>query len=118
MLKTLPVHEPNDIYDTTSRLFTLQSLFSMGKTAHAIELLSDDRFVNLDANLRYFAQKYREVLANRDERRDTFASVRGTPFRRVERLFYVYILAQSAEVESMLARLMTLEGRLDEPNQQ
>ena len=58
LLKTLPVHEPNDIYDTTFRLFTLQSPFRMPKTAHAIELLSDDRFVNLGANLRYFQQKY------------------------------------------------------------
>src|SRR5215469_8457235 len=32
LLKTLPVHEPNDLYDTTFRLFTLQSPFRMGKT--------------------------------------------------------------------------------------
>jgi len=87
LLKTLPVHEPNDLYDTTFRLFTLQSPFRMGKTAHAIELLSDDRFVNLGANLRYFQEKYEAILASRDERRDMLASVRGTPYRRVERFF-------------------------------
>ena len=32
LLKTLPVHQPNDLYDTTFRLFTLQSPFRMGKT--------------------------------------------------------------------------------------
>jgi hypothetical protein len=42
------------------------------------------------------------------------ASVRGTPYRRVERLFYNYIKAQRAEVESMLARLSALEGQPDE----
>jgi hypothetical protein len=114
LLKTLPVHEPNDIYDTTFRLFTLQSPFRMPKTAHAIELLSDDRFVNLGANLRYFQQKYDSILAGHNQQRDMLASVRGTPYRRVERLFYSYIKAQHDEVESMLARLPALEGRPDE----
>jgi hypothetical protein len=78
-------------------------------------LLSDDRFVNLGANLRYFQQKYEAILASHDERRDTLASVRGTPYRRVERLFYGYIKAQRAEVDSMLTRLSALEGQPDEP---
>ena len=111
LLKTLPVHDPNDLYDTTFRLFTLQSPFRMGKTQHAIDLLSDERFVNLGANLRYFRGKYDAILARHDERRDMLASVRGTPFRRIERLFYDYIQAQHAEVESMLARLSTQEGQ-------
>ena len=65
-MKTLPVYEPNDLYDTSFRLFTLQSPFRMGKTEHAIELLSDDRFVKLDANLRYFRDKYDAILAKYD----------------------------------------------------
>ena len=114
LLKTLPVHEPNELYDTTFRLFTLQSPFRMGKTAHTIELLSDDRFVNLAANLHYFREKYDAILASRNEQRDMLASVRGTPYRRVERLFYDYIKAQRTEVESMLARLSALEDQPDE----
>ncbi len=82
LLKTLPVHEPNELYDTTFRLFTLQSPFRMGKTQRAIDLLSDERFVNLDANLRYFREKYDTILASHDEARDRLASVRGTPHRR------------------------------------
>ena len=115
LLKTLPVLEPNDLYDTTFRLFTLQSPFRMGKTQHAIDLLSDERFVNLGANLHYFRDKYEMILASHDERRDMLASVRGTPYRRVERLFYDYIKAQRTEVESMLARLSAPEGQPDEP---
>jgi hypothetical protein len=114
LLKTLPVHEPNDIYDTTFRLFTLQSPFRMPKTAHAIKLLSDNRFVNLGANLRYFQQKYGSILAGHNQQHDMLASVRGTPYRRVERLFYNYIKAQHDEVESMLARLPALESQPDE----
>lgn len=114
LLKTLPVHEPNDLYDTTFRLFTLQSPFRMPKTAHAIELLSDERFVNLGANLRYFRERYKTILANHDERRDMLASVRGTPDRRVGRLYYDYIKTQENEVESMLAKLPTLESPPDD----
>jgi hypothetical protein len=112
-LKTLPVHEPNDLYDMTFRLFTLQSPFRMGKTQHAMDLLSDERFVDLGSNLHYFRYKYEAILASHDERRDMLASVRGTPYRRVERLFYDYIKAQRAEVEAMLARLPAREGQPD-----
>ncbi len=110
LLKTLPIHEPNDLYDTTFRLFTLQSPFRMGKTQHAIELLSDARFVDLGTNLRYFRDKYDAILAGRDEKHDMLASVRGTPHRRIERLHYDYIKSQRAEVEGMLNRLSTLES--------
>jgi hypothetical protein len=115
LLKTLPVHEPNDLYDTAFRLFTLQSPFMMGKTQRAIDLLSDERFVELDTNLRYFREKYDAILARRDERHDMLASVRGTPYRRIERLYYDYIRTQRAEVESMLERLTPLEDRAQEP---
>src|SRR5262249_36563606 len=91
LLKTLPVHEPNDLYDTTFRLFTLQSPFRMGKTRHAIELLSYARFVDLGANLRFFREKYDAILVDRNEQHGGLASVRGTPFRRIERRHYDYI---------------------------
>ena len=115
LLKTLPVHEPNDLYDTTFRLFTLQSPFRMGKTERAIDLLSDQRFVQLDANLRFFQKKYDTILAGRDEEGDMLSSVRGTSYRRVERLYYEYIKTQRAEVEGMLDRLSSLEDQGDGP---
>jgi hypothetical protein len=105
LLKTLPVHRPNDLYDTTFRLFTLQSPFLVGKTRRAIELLSDERFLDLETNLRYFDERYGMILARHDERRDAMASVRGTPFRRVERLYYDYIHAQRDAVRAMLLRV-------------
>jgi hypothetical protein len=110
LVKTLPVHAPNDLYDTTFRLFTLQSPFRMGKTEQAVDLLSDPRFVHLDANLRYFGEKYDAILAAHDEERDRLASVRGTPYRRIGRLYYDYIKAQRADVTSMLDRLPELES--------
>jgi hypothetical protein len=56
----------------------------IGKTKRAVDLLSDKRFVKLDANLRYFREKYDAILASHDERHNRLASVRGTPYRRVD----------------------------------
>jgi hypothetical protein len=109
LLKTLPVHDPNELYDTTFRLFTLQSPLLRGKTQRAIDLLSDERFVDLDANLHYFERRYVAILAQHDEQRDTMASVRGTPFRRIEQLYYHYIREQRDEVELMLGHLLAGE---------
>jgi hypothetical protein len=86
----------------------------MSKTEHAIELLSEDRFVDLGANLRYFREKYDAILSSRDASRDGLASVRGSPYRRVEHLHYDYIKKQSAEVEFMLKRLSTFNGSTTE----
>jgi hypothetical protein len=55
----------------------------MGKTQRAIALLSDQRFVDLNTNLHYFARRYDAILAQHDEQRDFMASVRGTQFHRV-----------------------------------
>ena len=108
LLKTLPVHDPNDLYDTTFRLFTLQSPLLRGKTQRAIDLFLDERFVDLNTNLHYFARRYNAILAQHDEQRDSLASVRGTRFRRVEGLYYGYIRSQSTEVRSMLDRIAAM----------
>jgi negative regulator of sigma E activity len=71
--------------------------------------------VKLDANLRYFEKEYDTILASHDEQRDMLASVRGTPYRRVERLYYEYIKVQRAEVDSMLDRLSGLEDHAGGP---
>ena len=114
LLKTLPVHDPNDLYDTTFRLFTLQSPFLRGKTQRAIELLSDQRVVDLNANLYYFQRRYDAILAQHDEQRDAMASVRGTRFRRVEGLYYDYIHLQRTEVQSMLNRIVAMPTTSEE----
>jgi hypothetical protein len=96
-------------------LFTLQSPFLMGKTQRAIDLLSDQRFVDLVVNLHYFAERYGTILAQRDEQRDSMASVRGTRFRRVEGLYYDYIHSQNTEVHSMLNRIAAMPETSSQP---
>jgi len=110
LVKTLPVHEPNDVYYTRFRLLAVQSPFRRGKTANAVRLLSDPRFVDLDANLHYFRDRYDEILTSHDYRRDPLASVRGTPYRRVERLHYDYINTQLQDVDELLRRLAAYDA--------
>lgn len=83
--------------------------FRMGKTRHAVELLSDERFVDLAANLRHFRDKYSAILARCQQRGNGLASVRETPYRRGERLHCAYIEAQRDEVVALLERVATAE---------
>ena len=110
LVKTLPVHSNNDLYDTTLRLFVLQSPFRRGQMKAAVRLLSDERFVDVSANLRHFAQVYDAILASRDEQAFGLASLRGDRYRRVRRRYYAYIEEQRAEAEAMLERLPTLRA--------
>ena len=87
----------------------------MGKTQRALALLSDQRFVDLNTNLLYFARRYDTILAQHDEQRGSLASVRGTRFRRVEGLYYDYIHSQVAEVQWMLDRIAMIRDSLDRP---
>jgi hypothetical protein len=65
--------------------------------------------------LHYFEKRYDAILAQHDERRDAMASVRGTPFRRVERLYYDYVRAQRDEVRSMLDRVAAFPETSSQP---
>jgi hypothetical protein len=110
LVKAMPVHQPNDIYTTTFRLFAVQSPFRMSKSADAVRLLSDAKFVDLPTNLRYFRDTYDTILAKHDYRTDPLASVRGTPYRRVERLHFAYLQAQRDDVDVLLQRLAERSG--------
>jgi hypothetical protein len=105
LVKTLPVFAENDLYDTTLRLFVLQSPFRRGQMQHAVRLLSDERFVDVRANLRHFEQVYARILAERDDEGFGIASLRGDRYRRVRRRYYAYIEKQQAEMHDLLARL-------------
>jgi hypothetical protein len=112
LLKTLPVHEPNDLFNTAFRLFSLQSPIRKDKREAAFRLLSDKQFAELPENLEYFRDRYGAILKERYGNFDGLASVRGTPYRRVERLHYQYIGRQLTEVEAMLEYIAGLDKRL------
>jgi hypothetical protein len=115
LVKTLAVHEPNDIYDTRFRLFTLQSPLRQSKTRRTVALLSDRRFVDLEANLLHFRDRYTSILAECGPPGNGLANVRGTPYRRVERLYCEYIVAQRDDVDDKLRRLAAANDRRADP---
>ncbi len=110
LLKSMPVHQPNEVFNAEFRLFTVQSPFSMSRTMNAVRLLSDERFVELKANLLYFRDTYDAILAKQANPADRFASVRGSPYRRVGRIHHEYIEAQRREVQAMLERIAAMEA--------
>ena len=56
-------------------------------------------------NLRYFRNRYRAILTVCRAPGEDLATVRGTPYRWVERLHCEYVEAQLAEVDDMLTRV-------------
>jgi hypothetical protein len=105
LVKSLPVHSKNEVYDTTFRLFALQLPFRQGAYRDAVRLLNDRRFVELGANLRHFSQVYDRILEDQDEEGFGIASLRGDRYRRVRRRYYDYIEEQRKEVAAMMAQL-------------
>lgn len=103
LLISIPVHPENEVFDTNPRLLALQGPFRMRKTQRLAKLLDDPRFTELDPNLGYFDEKYRAILARREEQ-DSFEAVRGDRFRRVRRRYFAVIEAALREVESMQAQ--------------
>ncbi len=96
LVKTLPVHAENDLYDTAFRIFVLQAPFRQGQVRDSVRLLSDERFVEVGANLRHFAQVYAGILENREEEGFGLAGLRGDRYRRVRRRYYAYIEKQQS----------------------
>jgi hypothetical protein len=110
ILMALPVHGANDVYATTFRLFELPWPTGSGQMRDAVRLLSDPRFVDLQANLSHFSQVYGRILANRHEEGFRLEDLRGDSFRRVRRRYYGYIEEQADEASAMLRRLNAFES--------
>ena len=65
-MKTLPILQVNSLYDTRYRLFSLAGWFSNDTVKRAQQLLTDGRYLQLDANLRYFYERYQNILEERN----------------------------------------------------
>lgn len=109
LLISLPVHANNELFDTRPRLLALQGPFMRHKTQRLVRLLDDQRFTSLDANLRYFEARYREILAKRDVQ-ETLAAVRGDRYRRVRRRYFSLIERELAEVREMQGEPVVAQG--------
>jgi hypothetical protein len=110
LVKVLPVHADNDLFDPTFRLFAVQSPLRMGATAATLDMLSDPRFTDIEANLTHWAAAYREAIAAREAAARGLATVRGDPLRRLDRRHLDYLRAERAETDRLLAAVRALKA--------
>jgi len=109
LLKVLPVLQVNALYDTKFRLFVLGGFFSSEVIKRAQLLLTDGRYLQLDANLRYFLERYQRILAERDTEGSWIDSLRGEDYRRDREIYYEYIERQRDAVIEVLERMAEIE---------
>jgi hypothetical protein len=105
LVTVIPVHSPNELYDTRARILVLEGPLSSRVTRRINRLVRDPRFTDLDANLEYFRGVYGDILTERDEIiAGGFLPLRSIRYLRVSKRYYEYVQAQLDEVEWMLER--------------
>ena len=110
LVKTLPIHPDNDLFETDQRLFAVQSPLRLGATAAALRILSDPAHVDFEANLRHNLARYDAAIATREAAQQGLASVRGVPTRRLDRVLLDYLRDARADAAAMLDRLVALKA--------
>jgi hypothetical protein len=109
MLTVLPVHTPNELYDTRTRLLVLEGPFGGQVTRRYERLVEDARFTDLTKNLEHFQQVYGDILAQGEKLiAGGLLPLRSMRYLRPTKRYFGYVESQLAEVEDMLGRL---EGR-------
>ena len=109
LVKTLPVLQVNALYDTKFRMFVLGGFFGNDTLKRAQKLLTDGRYLQIDANLRYFYDRYEAILAERDPDGEWTDALLGDERRRDRGIYYAYIERARNEVVSTLKRLAELD---------
>jgi hypothetical protein len=109
LLEMAPVLQVNALYDTKFRLFILGGFFGNETIKRAQILLTDGRYLQLDANLRYFYDRYQRILADRDADGSWTDSLRGDDYRSDREIYYEYIERQRDAVIAVLERMAELE---------
>jgi hypothetical protein len=105
-----PVLQVNGLYETKYQMFVLGGFFSNDARKRAQHLLADGRYLQLDANLRYFYDRYAKILAERDEGGSWTDRLRGEGYRKDREIYYAYIERQRLAVIAALERLAELDG--------
>jgi hypothetical protein len=113
LVKSLSVHQENQLYDTKFRMLILEGWFTDGTTRKARELLVDGRFGSIDANLHYFRQRYDRILARRKPN-NWIDKLRGEDYRRDKAAYYAYIERRRARLDELFGELATLDKKRTE----
>ena len=106
LLQVLPIHQPNDLYETDAAIFMLTHPFRKGKTENVGAMLGDPHLTDLETNLLHFQQLYSRVLAEQPSEAEL---LEGKPADgRARRHYYAYITQQLADVNRKLEQLEAL----------
>jgi hypothetical protein len=102
LVKTAPIHRPNQVYRTHLNLYVVEGGRKIASDSFRL-MAGDARFTQLEWNLRWFEERYRSILAQRGER-DWIP--RSAAWRAERERYYAYVERQLADVEQLLARLI------------
>ena len=101
LLMTAPVHRPNELYDTSLQMFVVEGPGELA-TGRLEEIIEDGRFTQLEPNLLYYEERYREILARGG---DSGWRPRSEEDRELRARYDAYVAAQLEEVRELLRRL-------------
>lgn len=104
LFTTFDVHPDNEVFDPTFRLFVLES----SNTRREEELVRDEHLLDLERNLRWFQDHYRELLAARPA--DAGEALRGDRERTFRRRYYAYLERMLEDVRAHLEALERAEA--------
>jgi hypothetical protein len=113
LVKMLPVHQVNALYDTKYRMFVLGGFMSNQALKRAQRMLSDGRYLQLDANMRYFYDRYQHILEGKDAR---LAKLQYAPAekRADAEIYYAYIEKRRDRLIEAVERLAKLDSQRQE----
>jgi len=106
MLQVIPVHQPNELYETDAAIFLLTNPFRKGRVERVSELFDDPHAIELETNLLHFQELYSRVLAERPA--GWKLEPRASADLRARDHYYRYIEAQLADVNEKLELLQAL----------
>ena len=91
-------------------MFVLGGWWSNDSLKRAQRLMRDGRYLQIDANLRYFYDRYQRILAERDADPRWTDAVRGEQFRNDRKVYYDYIERARDDLVAVVRRLSELES--------
>lgn len=100
LLKVIGVHQNNELYDKRMRVFVLENPFLRPKSKKVRKMFNRPHYTEVEANLRYFRDKYQAILDRRPEGWDKVRP--GNEFEEARTHYYKYIESQLADVNDKL----------------
>ncbi len=99
LLRTIQVRQENEVYDPQFKIFVMEFPIIKQKTRKVKKMAQRPEFTELKANLLYFQQRYRKILARKEK---TLRKNNDPKFLEFARVYYQYIQEQLDDVNVKL----------------